>query len=129
MNQVEASPKTVLFVCPHGAGKSRIAAALFTAEAPPGWLATTAGIEPQDQISLHAPRLLAGTPAEQYLDPALPRPLTAVAEPEHTIAIDCRVAGAEPWDLDHAEFDEAMREEIASRVRALTRRLREQETR
>ncbi|MFL6110909.1 MAG: hypothetical protein ACJ786_06105 [Catenulispora sp.] len=119
MTEAEPRPKTVLFVCPHGAGKSRIAAALFNAEAPPGWSATTAGIEPQDRVSVHAPRLLAGTPAEAHLDTALPRPLSAVAGPVRTIAIDCRLDGAQAWDLEQAVFDEAMREEIAGRVRAL----------
>jgi protein-tyrosine-phosphatase len=28
--------ETVLFVCPHGAGKSRVAAAWFNGSAPPG---------------------------------------------------------------------------------------------
>lgn len=115
----DAGQKTVLFVCPHGAGKSRIAAALFNADAPPGWSATTAGIEPQEQVSAHAPRLLAGTAAEAHLDTALPRPLAAVPDPGHTVAIDCRLDGAESWDLEQSEFGEAMREEIADRVRTL----------
>jgi hypothetical protein len=123
VSEVETRQNTVLFVCPHGAGKSRIAAALFNADAPPGWSATTAGLEPQDQVSLHAPRLLAGTAAETHLDTALPRPLSAVADPAHTIAIDCRIDGAEPWDLEQPVFDAAMREEIADRVRALILRL------
>jgi hypothetical protein len=113
----------VLFVCPHGAGKSRIAAALFNAAAPPGWSATTAGIEPQDQVSVHAPRLLAGTSAETHLDIGLPRPLSAVVDPARTIAIDCELDGAEPWELQQAVFDEAMREEISERVGTLISRL------
>ena len=125
MAKAERPPKTVLFVCPHGAGKSRIAAALFNAEAPSGWSATTAGIEPQSQVSVHAPRLLAGTSAESHLDIALPRPLTDVADPTRTIAIDCRLDGAESWELQQAAFDDAMRGEIAGRVRALISRLEE----
>lgn len=123
MTKPERPPKTVLFVCPHGAGKSRIAAALFNADAPSDWSATTAGIEPQDRVSVHAPRLLAGTAAESHLDISLPRPLTDIADPARTIAIDCRLDGAESWDLEQAVFDETMREEIAGRVRALISQL------
>ena len=119
MTEIEPRHQIVLFVCPHGAGKSRIAAALFNADAPPGWSATTAGLEPQDQVSVHAPRLLAGTAAEPYLDTTLPRPLSAVADPARTIAIDCRIEGAASWTLGQPVFDLAMREEIAERVRTL----------
>ena len=41
-----AAKRVVLFVCAHGAGKSRMAAALFNAAAPRGWWATSAGQEP-----------------------------------------------------------------------------------
>ena len=34
--------RTILFVCPHGAGKSRMAAAIFNRLAPAGWQATSA---------------------------------------------------------------------------------------
>ncbi len=40
-----ANPRTVLFVCPHGAGKSRIAAAWFNGAASAGWWATSAGVD------------------------------------------------------------------------------------
>jgi len=36
---------TVLFVCPHGAGKSRVAAAWFDGCASGGWRATSSGSE------------------------------------------------------------------------------------
>ena len=124
MSDFEASPNVVLFVCPHGAGKSRMAAAFFNAGAPAGWSATTAGLEPQEQVSAHAPRLLAGTAAEAHLDTALPRPLAAVADPARIVAIDCAVDGGEPWLLEQAVFDEAMRDEIDERVRALIDELR-----
>jgi hypothetical protein len=65
-------PATVLFVCQHGAGKSRMAAAWFNTDPPPGWRATSAGVEPQTSVSLHAPRLLAGTVAEATLDRTRP---------------------------------------------------------
>ena len=119
MTDLTPSTNVVLFVCPHGAGKSRMAAAFFNAEAPEDWSATTAGLEPQDQVSLHAPRLLAGTPAASYLDTALPRPLAAVADPARVIAIDCEVGGGEAWLLEQGGFDGAMRDEIAERVRML----------
>jgi hypothetical protein len=49
--------------------------------------------------------------------------LEEVTDPAHTIAIDCRLDGAESWELEQATFDEAMRAEIAGRVRALIGRL------
>jgi hypothetical protein len=115
------SQNVVLFVCPHGAGKSRMAAAFFNAEAPEGWSATTAGLEPQDQVSLHAPRLLAGTPAAAHLDVSLPRHVAAVADPARIVAIDCEVDAGEVWTLKRGVFDEAMRDELAERVRILIR--------
>ncbi|GIH97463.1 hypothetical protein ACFFMN_28660 [Planobispora siamensis] len=117
---------TVLFVCPHGAGKSRIAAAWFAQAAPPGWEATTAGLEPQPHLSAHAPRLLAGSGAEHLLDQALPRPLSAIIDPALTVTIDCppgAVAGAVEWQLQHADFDERMTAELRERVRQLMQEL------
>lgn len=119
MTDIEPHGGVVLFVCPHGAGKSRIAAAFFNAHSPAGWSATTAGLEPQDQVSVHAPRLLAGTAAEAHLDTALPRPLAAVPGPARIVAIDCAVDGADTWQLEQPVFDEPMRDEIAKRVRIL----------
>ena len=112
--------RTVLFVCQHGAGKSRMAAAWFNQGPPAGWRATTAGVEPQAQVSVHAPRLLAGSAAEATLDDAVPRPVSAVADPALVIAIDCVVPGAVEWTLDASEFDGVMCEEIRERVRELT---------
>jgi hypothetical protein len=109
----------VLFVCPHGAGKSRIAAAWFAASAPAGWTATTAGIEPQTSVSVHAPRLLADTPASAFLDREVPRPLSAVSAPTLVVTIDCpadAVPGAIAWELTHSEFDEELVAELRSRV-------------
>jgi protein-tyrosine-phosphatase len=113
---------TVLFVCPHGAGKSRIAAAWFDNLAPPGWSATTAGIEPQVTVSEHAPRLLAGSDAAAHLDPALPRPISAAPDATLVVTIDCpdgAVLGAEAWRLENGDFDEAMVAELRRRVSAL----------
>lgn len=109
----------MLFVCPHGAGKSRIAAAWFGALAPTGWTATTAGIEPQVSVSVHAPRLLADTPALAFLDQEVPRRLSAVQGPALVVAIDCpagAVPGAVTWELAHTEFGEELAAEIRRRV-------------
>jgi len=113
--------QTVLFVCQHGAGKSRMAAAWFNQAPAAGWWATTAGVEPQQQVSVHAPRLLAGTPAEPTLDHQPPRPLSAVPGAALTVAIDCDVPGAVRWDLDAGQFSDAMCAEIRRRVHALAR--------
>lgn len=116
----------MLFVCPHGAGKSRIAAAWFGALAPAGWVATSAGVWPQESASAHAPRLLAGTAASAFLDSELPRPISAVGDPDLVVAIDCP-AGAPPagevWSLAHQEFGEPMVAELRARVVDLVRRL------
>jgi len=114
----------ILFVCLHGAGKSRIAAAFFNEIAPPNWTAISAGVEPQAELGLNAVRLLAGTPAEPFLDTAAPHPITAVVEPTHLVAIDCSVPGAEHWKLVHQQFDEGLREEIRTQVEALAAQLK-----
>ncbi|MDX8048492.1 hypothetical protein SK571_03785 [Lentzea sp. BCCO 10_0798] len=118
--------KTVLFVCPHGAGKSRMAAAWFNGAGLPNWSATTAGIEPQTEVSAHAGRLLAGTPVEALLDQALPRPISAVPQADLVVAIDCEnpLEGAVAWRLVHSEFDDAMCAEIRDRVTELVATLR-----
>lgn len=118
--------RTVVFVCLHGAGKSRIAAAWFNGAAPPGWRATSAGVAPQATVSANAARLLAGTPVEGLLDRGLPRPLAAVADPDLVVAIDClpgEVAGALVWALASQQFDAALGEELRRRAEALARTL------
>jgi arsenate reductase (thioredoxin) len=115
--------RSILFVYPHGAGKSRMAAAFFNQLAPPGWRATSAGQEPQESLGTSAIRLLAGTDAEPLLDRGQPRPITAVDAPAHVVAIDCDVPGAERWALANRSFDSAMRDEIRGRVEDLTRAL------
>jgi hypothetical protein len=112
----------VVFMCPHGAGKSRIAAAWFNAASPAGWTATTAGVEPQEVVSVHAPRLLAGTGAAQHLDEEPPRPLASVPERSLVVAIDCPESpapGARHWTLTDGRFDAAMAEELRHRAEAL----------
>ncbi|TYB62205.1 hypothetical protein FXF51_26160 [Nonomuraea sp. PA05] len=122
----EAKARTVLFVCPHGAGKSRIAAAWFTGAAPPGWTATTAGLEPQQQVSTHAPRLLAGTEVEDLLDLELPRTVPAPPDADLVVTIDCRpgaIPGATEWHLQRQHFDEHMNAELKERAQRLAREL------
>jgi hypothetical protein len=113
--------REVLFVCPHGAGKSRMAAAFFNRVAPPGWHATSAGQEPDPAVSPDAVRLLAGTGAEALLDREPPRPIVAAPAPTRLVAIDCDVPGAERWDLRHQRVGDAMRDELRERAEALAR--------
>jgi hypothetical protein len=113
---------TVLFVCPHGAGKSRIAAAWFNANPAPGWVATTAGVTPQTAVSVHAPRLLTGTPAPAHLDHDLPRSLEAITDPALVVAIDCDhppAADTRSWVLDHGDFTPAIAQELRTGSKAL----------
>jgi protein-tyrosine-phosphatase len=114
--------RVVLFVCPHGAGKSRIAQAYFDALHIGGWRAVSAGTQPQATVSAHAARLLAGTPAGDTLDTGLPRPVSAVADPDLVVAIDCAeppAPGAVLWRLRHQTFDTALRDEIHDLVTRL----------
>jgi hypothetical protein len=109
-------------------GMSRLAAAFFNATAPAGWRAVSAGLEPGQSLSLTAGRLLAGTPAEPFLDRAAPRPIDPALAADRIIAIrnpsiQFDVPGAEIWDLTAAEFDEHMRDEIRVRAERLTRQL------
>lgn len=116
--------RTLLFVCPHGAGKSRMAAAFFSRVAPPGWEATSAGLDPGPELSPTAARLLAGTDAGTHLDTAPPRPVAAVVSASRIVGIDCAPAGVtDRWDLRHQEFDTAMRDEIQTRAEALAAEL------
>jgi protein-tyrosine-phosphatase len=115
----------VLFVCAHGAGRSRVAAAYFNRVAPPGWVALSAGVEPQDTLGTRAASMLAGSAAETWLDRARPRPISAVPSPARVIAIDCDVPspGAERWDLESHQFDQAMSTELCARTELLARDL------
>jgi len=119
--------QTVLFVCPHGAGMSRIAAAWFNLVAPPGWHATSAGLDPQAQLGQNAPRLLAGTAAEGLLDREPPRPIVGVDSPARVVAICCGVPGAERWDVAEREFTEAMCDEIRARAETLAQQMNQLE--
>jgi hypothetical protein len=123
MSQDQPS-RRVLFVCQHGAFRSRIAAAFFNAAPPAGWVAESAGATPQSQPSDRLRPLVAGTPAEAFADHDPPRPV-AVVSAERTIAIDTELPGAESWQTAVAEplTDERLRDEIARRVEKLVAEL------
>jgi protein-tyrosine-phosphatase len=115
------SDRTVVFVCAHGAARSRIAAAWFNTDPPPGWRATTAAAqEPAPALNPRTQQLLAGLPAHTHLDHDPPRPLTGVGQADLTITIDCVVSGAHRWTLTATTVNEAMRDELRDRVTALT---------
>jgi protein-tyrosine-phosphatase len=118
--------QTVLFVCLHGAGMSRIAAAYFLSAAPAGWHALSAGVEPADTLSATAQSLLAGTSAEAFLDRAPPRPIDAVRDPRLVVAlrnpaIQYELASDERWDLTSSD-GMPLRDEIRDRAEAFARR-------
>jgi protein-tyrosine-phosphatase len=115
----------VLFVCRHGAARSRIAAAYFNAEAPTGWCASTAASEePAVQVNPAAAALLAGSTAAEHLDLSLPRPLAGAGPASVVIAIDCpTLPGATPWNLHSQVIDEALRDELHTLVATLARTL------
>jgi protein-tyrosine-phosphatase len=116
--------RTVLFVCAHGAARSRLAAAWFNADPPAGWHATTAaGEEPAAALNPRIAHLLAGTRAADHLDDSPPRPLTAAGVADLVIAVDCMAPGAHRWTLAATDVDEAMRDELRARVANLTRAL------
>lgn len=114
--------RTVLFVCLHGAAKSRLAAAFFTNEDSSGWRALSAGLEPDESVSEHAVRLLEGDPAAALLDRTAPRPIDGFSA-DLVVAIDCDVAGANRWDLTDAWPSEQARDELRARSAALAREL------
>jgi hypothetical protein len=103
-----------------------MAAAFFDQVAPPGWQATSAGLEPGPELSPTAARLLAGTNAEQFLDLARPRSIAEVATVDRVVGIDCTPDDAtDHWELTDSEFDVAMRDEIRLRAEALAAELRD----
>jgi protein-tyrosine-phosphatase len=117
--------RTVVFVCAHGAARSRLAAAWFNADPAPGWHATTAaGEEPSVSLNPRLGPLLAATPAEPHLDHSPPRPLAAAGDTDAVVAIDCDLPNAgHRWTLAATEVGEAMRDELRERVTALARAL------
>jgi hypothetical protein len=111
--------RTVLFVCSHGAYRSRLAAAFFNAAAPAGWHAVSAGQEPQETVSDAALRLAEGTPAEAHLEQDPPHGLGQHPSPDRLVAIDCDVPGAQRWILDATRIGRAQRDEIRMRAERL----------
>ena len=113
--------RTVVFVCEHGAFRSRIAAAYFNAAAPRGWRATSAGRDPQAEPSVRLGPLLARTAAAVHVETEPPRSLLEV-DAARLIAIDCSVDEAEVWHTTPGS-DEALRDELSHRVERLVREL------
>ena len=113
--------RTVLFVCPHGAGRSRLAAAFFNNALPPGsdWHATSAGQDPDEVVGPSTVQLVSDTDAASHMDMETPRPIAAVPNPERIVSIDCDVPGASRWNLVHQEFAVPMRDEIRFNAEAL----------
>jgi hypothetical protein len=116
-------PATVVFVCPHGALKSRLAAAYFNRVAPAAWRATSAGQQPQEAVSAHAVALAAGSGVAGLLDTGPPRPLDVASDARLLVAIDCDLPSAITWRLDHRDAGEAMREELQQRTERLAAEL------
>lgn len=115
--------RTVVFVCPHGAAKSRLAAASFNRVAPVGWQATSAGQDPQETVSTQAELLVAGTDLEPLLDRDPPRGLETLPAPAHLVAIDCELPGATHWPLTQQTMNEAMRDELRQRAENLAEQI------
>lgn len=126
----------VVFVCPHGIGKSRMAAALFEAGVKAAGMeswsaATAAGEEPGEALSAHAVRLLAGSPAERFLQPGPGRRLGELAIPTDAdrvlvVGIDLDPDGGRvdrSWRLETQSPDEHMRAEIGAHVSRLVEEL------
>jgi hypothetical protein len=111
--------RLVVFVCAHGAVRSRLAAALFNEAAPAGWWAISVGIEPQAELGRTALTLVAGTSVAAFLDPDPPRPLDTRTPADVLVAIDCEVPGADLWELDEKEVAHPMLDELQRRVQSL----------
>ena len=112
--------KTVAFVCQHGAFRSRMAAAFFNADPPPGWRAVSLGLTPQSEVSTRLLPLLEGTGAEEDADLDPPRGLDAVPA-DVTVAIDVPLGRAERWTT--SGDDEAVRDQIRAQVQRLSEQL------
>ena len=116
--------RTVLFVCAHGAYRSRLAAAFFNAAAPTGWRAASAGLDPQQSMSAAAVELATSTAAEPHLELGRPSALADAGPVDRIVAIDCDVAGTDRWDLAVGDVGPAQRDEIRARAEALAAELR-----
>jgi arsenate reductase (thioredoxin) len=114
----------VVFVCQHGAFRSRIAAAYFNAMAPEGWAATSAGATPQGEVSERLVPLMAGTGTEGFVDLDPPRSADGL-KAARLIAIDSDVPAAETWSTSQGEpvSDAEVRDRIRENVAELVNRL------
>jgi hypothetical protein len=120
-----SADRQIVFVCQHGAFRSRLAAAYFNEAAPVGWHAISAGVTPQSQVSERVAPLLQGTDASRYVDSDPPRGLDAVSG-SVTIAIDVELPGAETWMTttdDAGLSDPELRDVIRGRVQDFVRQL------
>ncbi len=115
--------RTVLFVCAHGAYRSRLAAAFFNAAAPAGWRAVSAGLDPQHEVSAAAVDLATNTVAEPHLERGRPSAIAEAGPVDRIVAIDCDVAGADRWDLAVGDAGPVQRDEIRARAEALAAEL------
>jgi hypothetical protein len=113
----------VVFVCTHGALKSRLAAAFFNQAAPAGWRATSAGLRPQEAVSAAALALVAGTDVADLVDRDPPRPLAGLPDADRMVGIDCDVPGGMRWDLRHPQAGEPMRDELRAAATDLAKAL------
>lgn len=109
---------TVVFVCPHGAGKSRVAAAVFDAIAPAHWHATSAGVDPAAAVNPQFAALLDGDDAGAAFDHTPPRPV-ATADGDLVVAIDCDITADHAWRMEHPTPTTEFRDEITRRVTEL----------
>ena len=112
--------RRVVFVCQHGAFRSRLAAAFFNADPPEGWNAVSAGLTPQSEVSVRLLPLLEGTSAESFADLGSPRPFDP-AQADRAIAIDVGLEGAERWTTSGEETE--VRDQIRSQVAQLVHKL------
>jgi hypothetical protein len=122
-----SADRQIVFVCQHGAFRSRLAAAYFNQAAPRGWHAISAGVTPQSQVSERVAPLLQGTDASRFVDADPPRGLDAVSG-SVTIAIDVELPGAESWvtTADDADLsDLELRDVIRGRVQDFVAKLGE----
>jgi hypothetical protein len=115
--------RVVVFVCPHGALKSRLAAAFFNHAAPAGWRATSAGLQPQEAVSTAALALAAGTDVADLVDRDPPRSLTGLLAADRLVGIDCDVPGGIRWHLHHSQAGEPMSDELRAAATDLAKAL------
>jgi arsenate reductase len=124
----------VLFICVENAGRSLMAEAMFNADPPPGWRATSAGTRParapnprtkrmleEKGLALpdHPPQLLSTDTMDQARIRVTMGCLDDASCPAHLRSLELRDWSLEdPAKLDDAGF-RAVRDQVASRVSGL----------